>query len=101
MSAQVSNLANLMRLKQGAGQKFVLMLGAGASISSGIPPTNVMMQELLDLYGKETPGKSVKDRFSALWRRSHPTTSDLFLKGYLERTPSVGYAKLANLIRAG
>src|SRR5260370_5034948 len=101
MSAQVSNLANIMRLKQRAGQRFVLMLGAGASISSGVPPTTVMMQQLLDLYGKETPGRTVKDRFDELWRRSPGGTRQLFLKDYLDRSPSVGYAKLAALIKAG
>ena len=39
MNSKIKSLANLIRLKNRRGEKFVLMLGAGASMTSGVIDT--------------------------------------------------------------
>src|SRR6476646_12128540 len=65
----VRNLANLMQLKHRSGEKYVLMLGAGASMSSGVKRTPDIMEELLGKYGQDLNGAGrVEDRFDRLWQ---------------------------------
>jgi hypothetical protein len=101
MNQRVLNLANRMRLKKANDEKFVLILGAGASIPSGVKPTQKLMEELLALYGKDLVEGKVEDRFDKLWKRTGDDERLLYLKPYLSNDPSPGYAKLANLIEAG
>lgn len=102
MRARVNTLAQLMKLKRANGSKFVLMLGAGASLSSGIKPTAGIMQELLDKYGQDLPAEGdVSDRFDPFWARSTEEQRRLFLTPYLDRQPSAGYLKLAEAVREG
>jgi hypothetical protein len=99
---QVKNLANLMRMKKQAGETFVLLLGAGASMSSGVVRTQQLMEELLQKFGQDLSGTDrLEDRFDALWRRTSDANRRAFLQPYLDRTPSSGYSKLAALIGAG
>jgi hypothetical protein len=91
-----------MRLKKRSGEKFVLMLGAGASLSSGVKLTSVIMQELVDNFGQDLPATDrVEDRFDRVWQRTPDATRRDFLQQYLDRSPSAGYAKLAALVEAG
>ena len=104
MIPRVKNLAAQMRMKKEQGEeKFVLLLGAGASISSGVPPTSTIMAELLKQYDNENTGGDTAQRFDQLWNRTPDTMRRGFLQPYLKlpTPPSVGYEKLAELIRAG
>jgi conflict system STAND superfamily ATPase/SIR2-like protein len=104
MIPRVKNLAAQMRMKKEQGEeKFVLLLGAGASISSGVPPTSTIMAELLKQYDNENTGGDTAQRFDQLWNRTPNTMRRGFLQPYLKlpNPPSTGYEKLAELIRAG
>jgi Novel STAND NTPase 1/SIR2-like domain len=101
MQARIKSLAQLMRDKKKSGETFVLMLGAGASISSGVKPTPVIMQEVVDKYGKDLQAPTIEERFDALWRRSPPNDRRLFLESYFDCQPSKGYDGLAQLIKLG
>ncbi len=90
----------IKRKAAGGGKKFVLLLGAGSSISSGVTPTQRLMQELVDKYGTDKDG-TLEERFDSLWRSSTPESRRLFLEPYLHRQPSIGYEKLAVLIQHG
>ena len=99
MSDPIQTLANILDLKKGE-RKCVLMLGAGASLSSGVKPTGTIMEELVAQYFGDGPDP-VRDRFDELWRRSNNETRRQFLEPYLTKTPSEGYAALAELLQAG
>lgn len=101
MNPKIVSLANLLRLAKNSGQKYVLMLGAGASLSSGVTPTKQIMQEMVDTYGKEIEGRDLSERFNKLWQQLSDQQRNDSLKGYLDRIPSPGYAELAALIRDG
>ena len=101
VNPKVKNLANLMKLKKRQGEKFVLMLGAGASMSSGVVRTPQLMEELLRDYGSDLNGNDrLEDKFDKLWKRSSDRDRRALLQPYLDKTPSSGYAKLAALIQA-
>src|SRR5437763_5263550 len=71
VNPKVKNLANLMKLKKRQGEKFVLMLGAGASMSSGVKSTPKLMEELLQQFGADLNGSDrLEDRFDKLWQRT-------------------------------
>jgi len=100
--AKIKNLAAIMRLKKERGETFVLMLGAGASMSSGVVRTPQLMEELLQKFGQDLNGGSrLEDRFDILWRRTTDAQRRAFLEPYLNCKPSLGYSKLAALIEAG
>ena len=73
--ARIKNLANLMRMKKERGEKFVLMLGAGASMSSNVPSTVRIMEELVAAHDHENPLETTEIRFEKLWARSSPVRS--------------------------
>jgi hypothetical protein len=99
MNDLVDNLANLMK-QEGDRGKFVLMLGAGASMSSGAKPTSRIQEELLGEVGRGIEG-SLEDRFDSMWQRLSDEHRRNKLEPYLELSPSPGYAKLARLVDAG
>jgi hypothetical protein len=99
VSDQVRALANFLTLKK-TSQKCVLMLGAGASLSSGVKSTATIMEELVGQYGPAGPG-SIKDRFDELWRNANTDSRRLMLEPYLNHQPSPGYGKLAELVARG
>jgi hypothetical protein len=102
VSPQIHSLANLVKSKATrGGKKFVLLLGAGASLSSGVAPTWRLMQQLVDQYGADIPAGPLERRFDALWRRSPSDHRRMFLEPYLNCQPSAGYEKLALLIQQG
>jgi hypothetical protein len=91
-----------MRLKKRQGDKFVLMLGAGASMSSGVKSTPTLMEELLQQYGSDLNGSDrLEDRFDKLWKRTSDRDRRALLEPYLDHEPSAGYGMLAALIGAG
>ena len=102
MNPQVQSLANKMRIQHQAGEKFVLMLGAGASMSSGVPSTPQLMEELLAKFGAEITGNAaLEDKFDQLWARTNDRDRRMYLQPYLDRQPSSGYARLAALVAEG
>lgn len=102
MNPKIRALANLIRAKkEQTGKKCVLMLGAGASLSSGVKPTKDIMEGLLAQYGIDLTEGTLRDRFDRLWARADADTRDLFLRSYLELRPSIGYMHLAKLIHEG
>ena len=91
-----------MRLKKRQGDKFVLMLGAGASMSSGVKSTPKLMEELLAQFGADLNGSDrLEDKFDKLWKRTSDPDRRALLEPYLDHDPSAGYTKLAKLIDAG
>ena len=98
----IRRLANNMREKQRTERaKYVLMLGAGASISSGVTPTLKMMQEIVDRYGDSDGAATLEQRFNRLWSTATPDERDMYLEPYLDREPAEGYLRLARLIKRG
>jgi NAD-dependent SIR2 family protein deacetylase len=101
MNAVISDLANLIKAKRKEQERFVLMLGAGASISSGVKPTASMQDEILRQFGQGIPGDKIDDRFDVLWGRSNPSQREIYLQPYLDVPPGQGYLQLARLIKEG
>jgi len=101
-STLISSLAHsLQALRVDSRKKFVLMLGAGASISSGVKPTREIIQGLLQNHGADLSGTDT-ERFDKLWERSSRDIRRAFLAPLLEaHRPSVGYQHLAVLIQRG
>jgi hypothetical protein len=101
-SSKVRSLAHAMRaLKASTGKKFVLMLGAGASLSSGVKTTREIIDELLRDHGADLTG-TPDERLDKLWERSTPDLERAYLAPYLEdHQPSLGYRDLAVLIQRG
>jgi hypothetical protein len=103
MGSLVCDLANLIRTKQQQGaQKFVLMLGAGASLASGMPFTNQLKSDLLREFGSGTTGGDVDERFDRMWEETTPANRNIMLQIYFkDLQPSPGYHHLAQLIKEG
>jgi NAD-dependent SIR2 family protein deacetylase len=76
---RVRVLAQFITEKKNRSKKFVLMLGAGASLSSGIKMTKTIMEEVVRAYAPQS-GETVEDAFdqlnpirttaSSCWRRT-------------------------------
>src|SRR5688572_19166959 len=101
MLDRIRSLAQFVAVKKNTDRKFVLMLGAGASLSSGVKTTAAIIDELVRKYGKGVSGDSLDDRFDMLWRTASPDDRRLMLGPYLDAAPSSGYRRLADLIQAG
>ena len=100
MLDRVRSLAQFIKDKKKRGEKFVLMLGAGASLSSGIKPTSAIMEELVKAHPASAPG-SVEDRFDALWASATKSARAAMIEPYLTAPPSEGFQRLAELIAFG
>jgi len=98
--SQIDDLANLMKVLRENGRRFVLMLGAGASMDSNVPDTRTMMKEVVDRFGSHIQGRDVEERFDVLMQ-GPVDNRRMYLESYLEKTPSEGYRLLAELIRDG
>jgi len=96
----LTSLANLIKDLRAEGKRFVVMLGAGASLSSDVPNTRDMMKAVLDKHGTGITGRDIEDRFDQLMRGPEDNRR-LFLKPYLDKKPSDGYKALAELIKDG
>lgn len=101
MLDRVKDLAQMMRAKKASGERFVLMLGAGASISSGIHPTKHIIETLVGSFGRAIPGDTLEDRFDLLWQHASPDDRLRMLEPYLSKPPSAGYRDLAEIVRLG
>jgi len=96
----ISDLANLIRIRRAEGKRFVVMLGAGASITSKVPDARSMMKEVVEQHASRIDGADIGDRFDKLMRGPEENRRSI-LKPYLDKTPSSGYARLAHLIKQG
>jgi hypothetical protein len=101
MNPRIKTLANQMKALRARGEGFVLMLGAGASLSSGVPVTVKVVADLLDKYGSHLTGSDPAERFDKLWSSAQPDDREMYLEPYLNREPAKGYQRLAELTRAG
>jgi hypothetical protein len=80
------------------------MLGAGASISSGVPPTQAIVQDLVARHGHDLTSGNLNERFDRIWKRSTREQRRLLLQPFLAgqgKQPAAGYLALARLIRDG
>ena len=101
MANLIAALAQNMKDKKAVGDSFVLVLGAGASMGSGVESTRTIMRELVQKNGGGDPALSEEERFYQLWRGASDDHRALMIKPYLEKAPGSGYEKLADLIRLG
>jgi SIR2-like domain len=101
MSADpIRSLAQFLALKKATDRKFVLMLGAGASLSSGVKPTVEIAKDLVATYASPSTGDA-EEVFDKLWSTSSADNRLLMLRPYLDQVPSRGYRPLADLIIQG
>jgi hypothetical protein len=100
MHERVRSLAQFIKDKKDRGEKFVVMLGAGASLSSGVKTTAAIMEELVARYPGSAAG-SVEDQFDRLWEQSSKSDRAAMLEPYLTAAPSEGFRKLAELVAFG
>lgn len=102
MERRISDLAARMKLARDYKDRYVLLLGAGASMSSEVPPTPKIIAELLDEYGTMYEGASDKlEQFDQFWNETGDDTRHRYLKRYLDQKPSEGYKILADLAAQG
>jgi hypothetical protein len=101
MNPRIKTLANQMKALKARGETFVLMLGAGASLSSGVPTTVKVVADLLEKYGGHISGSDTSERFDKLWTSAQPDDREMYLEPYLNCKPAKGYQILAELTRAG
>lgn len=95
---KIAGLANRMKtLFESLAYTFVLVLGAGASRSSGILETHKIKQEIANMVlGKYTPD------FDTQWRTLDRVERRQFIDRYLRgKTPSSGYDSLVRIIKVG
>jgi NAD-dependent SIR2 family protein deacetylase len=97
--SNIADLANLIKALRTENKRFVLMLGAGASVSSQVPDTRTMMKSVVDQYAAGIDG-DVEDRFDRLMSGPEDNRRTI-LKPFLDKEPSLGYRLLAELIRDG
>jgi NAD-dependent SIR2 family protein deacetylase len=98
---RIKQIADNIHKKKVAGQPCVLLLGAGASISSGIPPTETIIEDILNKHDSYPQKGTQSDRFDKYWSRLPANEREQTMKPYLDKQPSSGYVHLAELIRLG
>ena len=98
MSAAIGSLANLIRTKRESGKKFVVMLGAGASVDAGVPYMSQLIAGILKAYDQGGEGDDY-ERFDRYWSKADKGTRDSILKKHLDARPSKGHKALARLIK--
>lgn len=91
-------LIELIRLRKKKGERYILLLGNGASISSGVPPWEKIIEEIIRMFGSGSTATreelyNILDRCTALDRV-------LILEEHIAgKRPSRGYGCLAQLIK--
>lgn len=102
MERRITDLAARMKLARENNDRYVLLLGAGASMSSEVPPTPTIISELLNKYGTMYLGNGGQlDQFDQFWNQTESDLRHQYLQPYLDQKPSVGYEKLAELVSRG
>lgn len=100
MSAAIDDLAQLILTKRKAGSKFIIMLGAGASIAAGAPSMKTLATSVLTKYDQAGSGEP-ETRFSDYWDDLDPSTREDILDEFLDQSPTEGHRSLARLVEAG
>ena len=99
----IGSLANLIKAKKKG--EFILFLGAGASIQSGGPTTEAIVDDVVRRFGDATraggPGKYT-EFYDILENRMARGDRQAVFREYFEHMdPSDGYMKLGELIKRG
>lgn len=111
-------LATIVKNTQGIGTGFAMLLGAGASVSSGVPSAGTLIDRWHEEYHaiKCADGSTINDfiskqrwhkdtsEYSVLFESLYPTAS--LRRDYIESivrsaTPSWGYANLVGMLESG
>ncbi|MCX9010365.1 MAG: cupin domain-containing protein [Candidatus Methanoperedens sp.] len=101
---EIKNLAKLMHERRKSGEEpYILLLGAGASISSGCSSNKQIIKEIVKTYAKNK-NLTWDDEIDEFYRILEQYRSDIhiIMDKYLEgRGLSPGYVYLSKLIRDG
>lgn len=102
----IETLAKLMQAKKKEGEEpFVLVLGAGASLSSGSPGMDEIIARIQEASGCDLSALSEEEIKAEFYNFLDNLTADnryLLLRDSFEKArPSVGYLKLAELAKGG
>ena len=105
-SGKIETLAKLMQAKKEEGEEpFVLVLGAGASLSSGSPGMDKIIARIQEASGHDLSTLSEEGQKAEFYNFLDNFSADhryLFLKDLFKNAkPSVGYLKLAELAKKG
>ena len=109
MALQEGNIKTLARLMQARKQEgeepFVLVLGAGASLSSGSPGMDEIIARIQEASGRDLSALSeeeIKAEFYNVLGNLSDDQRYLLLRSLFENArPSMGYLRLAELARGG
>ncbi|MFQ6015505.1 MAG: SIR2 family protein [Anaerolineae bacterium] len=107
MASQLKSLANIMQFRKQEGEpSYILILGAGASISSGSSSGGMVIEEVVAAHSaQDTTTMSWEDKveefYNILDNRSKDERYAILKKHIVGKTPSPGYRALAELIKAG
>ena len=105
-SGKIETLAKLMQAKKEESEEpFVLVLGAGASLSSGSPGMDKIIARIQEASGHDLSTLSEEGQKAEFYNFLDNFSADhryLFLKDLFKNAkPSVGYLKLAELAKKG
>jgi SIR2-like domain len=92
------SLAADIQVKKAEGQKYVLMLGNGASMGAGIMSAPAVMKAILEKRKIEVNPDVYAEQFDELWTQLSPDDRGLYLDEFLTVPLSPGYKTLAKLI---
>lgn len=96
---RIKKIAGAIEYGKNQEKPCVLLLGAGASISSGVPATAEIATDILNKLKWPIRGE-LWDEWERAWNQLDPDKRERLLQPYLEpSTISLGYTWLAKLIR--
>jgi len=105
IDSKIEELANKISVRiREKGESFTLFLGAGASIQSGIPSYWSLCKDYCTEYNIPVKKEKYIEAFKinmANQPYNHVDTRIWFEKKMTNKTPSIGYYHLANLIKLG
>jgi hypothetical protein len=99
-------LIDLIKLHKERGEQYVLLLGNGASICSGVPPWKTIIEDIVRKYGSKSAVtnkmEEMKKRFYDIVESLSKEDLSIILEEYIAgKRPSKGYYCLAQLIKNG
>jgi len=94
----LKSLAADIQVKKADGQKYVLMLGNGASMGAGVKSAAAIMKAILETREVDFTTENMAEQFDLLWEQLSPDDRGLYLKEHLEVGLTPGYHTLAKLI---